>query len=495
MGALVAAGVALCPMLVLWGFTVDDAFIAPRVAWHIAHGQGYRFNGSGPAVDAVTPLGWAWLLVPWAGSGPVVAWRAARWVGGACWLLGAGWLGARWSCAGGRLGRAAPLLMLGVCAPLAAWATSGMETGLVTLLATLGLARNGFGALAAGLAAGLRPELLPWAIVLCGGRVLVERRSAAAVLASVGLAVAPAIVAGTLRSYYFGQAAPLSVIAKPSDLDHGVNYVLRGLMWCGPTWLLVAPRGLRRVSREARVLAVAIAAHFGALVLAGGDWMALFRLFVPVLPGVLLLASELAETTSFASNAVRTAAAVVACGFVWITTGRAAREVCAQRLSLVAEARPILAGAHHVGALDVGWVGFATRADVFDLAGVTDPTVARLPGGHTSKHVTESLLEAREVDALVLMLAPGEQLREPWSATRFGRAVEARVAWLASGLEFEPVATVGSSGAGPAYVVLRRPNVRRATGTHPRSHRTGTADGRRSRRSHDRTAPQPTSNG
>jgi hypothetical protein len=215
------------------------------------------------------------------------------------------------------------------------------------------------------------------------------------------------------------------------------------------------------VSGEGRVIAAAIAAHIGAVVLAGGDWMALFRLFVPVLPGALLVASELGQTTSFSSNAVRVFAALVACGFVWLTTGRAAREITVSRLSLVAQARPVLAGAHSVGALDVGWVGFATAADVFDLAGVTDPTVARLSGGHTSKHVTESLLEARDVDTLVLMLAPGEPLREPWSSTRFGRTVEARVARLASGLGFERVAMLRSPrAAGPVYLVLARPNVR-----------------------------------
>ena len=448
-------------MLVLWGFTVDDAFIAPRVAWHIAQGQGYRFNSSGPVVDAVTPLGWALLLAPWARSGPLAAWSAARWLGAACWLIAAGWLGVRLSCVRSKLARFVPLLMLGVCAPLAAWAVSGMETGLVTLLATLALSRTSLGSFAAGLAAGLRPELLPWTVVLCAGRALAARRSATAVAASVGLAVAPAIVAGMLRWHYFGQAAPLSVVAKPSDVDHGVNYALRALVWCGPTWLLAAPRGLWRVSREGRVIALATAAHIGAVVLAGGDWMALFRLFVPVLPAALLVASELAEATSFSSNAVRVFVAVVACGFVWITTGRAAREVSATRLSLVAQARPLLAGDHRVGALDVGWVGLATAADVFDLAGVTDPTVARLPGGHTSKHVSESLLEARDVDAFVLMLAPREELRQPWGSTCFGRVVEARVARLASGLGFEPVATLRSTFvAGPTYVVLSRPSVR-----------------------------------
>lgn len=463
---LVAAGAALAPMLLIWGFTVDDALISARVAWRIANGYGYRYNCSGPPVDAVTPLGWALLLVPWARTGPLAAWSAARWLGGACWLAAAGWLGARLWHIGQRRVRFAPLLVLSVCAPLAAWAVSGMETGFITLLATVALGGGPVSWLAAGLAAGLRPELLPWAVVLCCGRTLALRRSPAAVIGSLGLALLPTLVAGGLRWHYFGQSAPLSVVAKPSDAEYGLNYTLRALLWCGPPWLLAAPLGLGRVSRPNRVIVLALVAHIGAVVLAGGDWMALFRLFVPVLPGALLVAGDLAEKTPWWANLFRYVVAIAACGFVWVTTGRAARSVSENRLSLMTRGGAALAGARHVGALDVGWVGVATRADVFDLAGVTDPTVARLPGGHTSKRLTADLLESRDVDALVLMLAPGEDLRVPWESTLFARAVEVRVAWLASGLGFEPTAPVlmPAGSVSPAYVVLRRPNVRRAAG-------------------------------
>ncbi|MDF3071929.1 MAG: hypothetical protein K0R38_7530, partial [Polyangiaceae bacterium] len=58
-GAVAALGAS---MAWLWGFTVDDALITARVAWHLANGAGYRFNAGGPVVDAVTPLGFAVLL-------------------------------------------------------------------------------------------------------------------------------------------------------------------------------------------------------------------------------------------------------------------------------------------------------------------------------------------------------------------------------------------------------------------------------------------------
>ena len=72
----------------------------------------------------------------------------------------------------------------------------------------------------------------------------------------------------------------------------------------------------------------------------------------------------------------------------------------------MADARPLLEGASRVAALDVGWVGAATDADVVDLAGLTDPEIAALPGGHTSKRVDAMFLLARDPDVLVFYRPP-----------------------------------------------------------------------------------------
>src|SRR3982750_279592 len=76
--ALVTTAVA---MAWLWGFTVDDALITCRVAFHLTRGLGYRFNAGGPVVDAVNPLGFAHLLAPFAAAGPLGALVFAKWLG------------------------------------------------------------------------------------------------------------------------------------------------------------------------------------------------------------------------------------------------------------------------------------------------------------------------------------------------------------------------------------------------------------------------------
>jgi len=170
--ALAGALAAAVGMVLAWGFSVDDALISGRVAQHLAQGQGYRFNLNGPSVDCVTPLGWAYLLAPFARGGAEHAVLCAALGGGLLWLLGAAQLGRLCAelCSGAR--RAGLFVYLGLCLPLAAWASAGMETGLVLALGVGALTPAWPGALCAGIAAALRPELVPWAAVLSFGQAL-----------------------------------------------------------------------------------------------------------------------------------------------------------------------------------------------------------------------------------------------------------------------------------------------------------------------------------
>ena len=108
----------------------------------------------------------------------------------------------------------------------------------------------------------------------------------------------------------------------------------------------------------------------------------------------------------------------------------------------------MLADVERVAALDVGWVSAATEADIVDLAGLTDPEVATLPGGHTSKRVDARFLLAREPDTLLVYapFGPPSGGLESWQNTITSRAVEAHLlsddviarhfgpsAWLALG--------------------------------------------------------------
>jgi hypothetical protein len=179
--------------------------------------------------------------------------------------------------------------------------------------------------------------------------------------------------------------------------------------------------------------------------------MALYRLAVPVLPCAALAAAYLAEQARPLTSLLRIGLALASSSLLAIGLGPDARRVGAERGRLIAAARPVLARDARVAALDVGWVGAASDADVIDLAGVTDPQVAFFPGGHTSKRIPAAWLFARQPTAIVLLLARGEALRVPFERSAFSRSVEQRLAELAAG-EFRVRTTLHL--AGQAYVVL-----------------------------------------
>ncbi|HEX3852953.1 MAG TPA: hypothetical protein VHW01_18450 [Polyangiaceae bacterium] len=453
-GPILAILAALPAVLWLWGFTVDDALITARVAAHLSQGLGSRFNAHGQPVDAVTPLGYAHLLaLLGAGDGDTLAkFLVAKWVGLAAWLLAAGSLGLQMAGVGQRARRFTPLLIVGVSAPLAAWSVSGMETGVVTLLVTLGLSSGALSALSLGLAAAWRPELAPFALVLVALRAREEGTVGARLALQIAFAVLPGVSIALLRWAWFGRAVPLSFYAKPSDFAHGLRYALGGLAFSGLPCLLVAkPSTWARCPRPARALLAALAAHFFALVLCGGDWMALYRLVVPVLPCVALAAAYLADQARPVPAVARLLFASASALLLAIGLGPDARHVGADRARLIATARPVLAHDERIAALDVGWLGAASDAEVIDLAGVTDPEVAFFQGGHTSKRIPSAWLFSRRPTAIVLLLARGAGLEVPFEQSAFARNVEQRVAQLVAA-EFRVRTTLDL--AGQTYVVL-----------------------------------------
>jgi hypothetical protein len=380
----------------MWGFTVDDALISIRYAHHLATGAGYRFNIDGPVTDGVTPLPWAFLIVPLSAGSML---RALVWVkvlGMIMAAVAAGLVGSRPSCF---LGRATALVLLLTCLPLGAYSASGMETPLAVLLCVAACRWPLLG----GLAAAVRPELLPWAATLGCGFALARKASPLAVLVAALGAALPFAVCALVRLAVFGHMAPLAVQAKPSDLAHGVVYVAAALLASGLFVLAVAPRALPRATAESRVIAVAFGVHVVAVALAGGDSMPYARLLVPVLPTLLLVHLDLATLARPWATWLRTGVALGLSSYVLVVAAPRGRHVMQQRAELIASARPLLGGAKRIATVDVGWVSVASDdAHIVDLAGLTDPEIAALPGGHTSKRVSGSMLVDRHVDTLVL---------------------------------------------------------------------------------------------
>jgi hypothetical protein len=84
-----------------------------------------------------------------------------------------------------------------------------------------------------------------------------------------------------------------------------------------------------------------------------------------------------------------------------------------------------------------------------DLAGVTDREIAYLPGGHTSKAISASLLSSRNTDTLLMLEKAGNP----------ARVVEARItndAWVRDHFDRTTTLAIGTTGLGYAVYKRRR---------------------------------------
>lgn len=470
---LVGLLAAVVPMIAVWGFTVDDALISARYAHNIANGHGHRFNVLGPWTDGVTPLPWPWILAPFARAGVEQTLLVAKVIGAICWACAAAVLAAsvatvvpraRWWGWGG-------VLLVVLTPSVTAWGVSGMETGAAIALATLVVSASRLrmtGSLIAGCVAMFRPEMVIWAVVMGVGRGLLEARESANEKAAarniVGRTILHAVVAAApfvgmsvLRMAMFGSVAPLALRAKPSDLQHGLVYAAATLLIAGPPLAVIAPRGWLSLALWPRVILAAFAAHTLTVVAVGGDWMPMSRLFAPVLPSLAVVFAHLTSATRWPSSLVRCALCAAGQGWVWFRVGVDAGRVGDDRAALISHAHAELRADSVVAALDVGWVGAAHSGDVMDLAGLTDPDIASLPGGHTTKAVTPMLLAGKRVSTIVLLLPAGVGESEAWERGRYARGVESRIArmgWVRD--RFHHRATIGTR-EGLRYVLLEAP--------------------------------------
>lgn len=447
----------------LWGFTVDDALITCRYAHHVATGHGYVFNPGGPSTDGVTPLGYPYVLAPFARASALDALLAAKLIGAVAHAVGAAVVAFTIGRLGGARVRWAGLVLWLVAAPAVAWSASGLETPVAAALVAAGASlrllgrRDRLGIVLLGLSAAMRPELLPLAATLGAPHPNdgTEPRVGGATFARLALVSTPFLAVATIRGIAFGRPGPLSASAKPADVGLGLQYMVVCLLVVGAVGV-VAPFALRRASRFTRWLVAAFVVHAAAVAFAGGDWMPVSRLFVAALPVLALAVASIAsEAARPAWTLVRAALALVGEIYVWIVVGHKLVRVQADREALIEQMRAPLAEARVVAGLDVGWLGAAAPdATIVDLAGVTDPEVARLPGGHLEKKIPDGLLKERGTDTLVFQLFREHPVAEPWSESFFARGIEMYVA-TEPGLEgaFEPVFV---SEGRLRYVVLRR---------------------------------------
>jgi len=468
MSPAIAAAALLGVGAACWPFTVDDAFIVGRYAYNFANGAGWAFNPGAPSDGVTGPL---WLLVAAAGEvlglDPVAAAKA---IGLACSALAAAlavaWLRRR---QGGTRGAWVAALLLGAQGTLAFWGVAGLETGLATLAMTLvGLgaaARPAPQPVVVGLAgaalAWLRPEAAPAVLV---GLFALALRSRRAGMIGLGLAGAGGAGVVAFRVAMFGDPLPLSYHAKPAELVHSVPYVLEALLiTTGVAGLFLAALSLWNARAGDRTLGAMVLAHLLAVVLAGGDWMPGHRMIAPVLPLYAILAGA-CLARPHRGRARRAAVALLfAVAFLFPLADVVAHvpDLRAAGQTRETVGRPLaawLAGhGESMALVDVGFLGYVSGLRVVDLGGLTEPSVARAPGGHIDKHVDAGWLESQHPDLLVLHAAePPEVDADGRLLTLAGFPVERRVAVMGWVRERMRVVRVTHYSPRYWYVVLSR---------------------------------------
>ena len=319
----IALILSLAHIRYLW-FVCDDAFISFRYAANLAAGLGPVFN-PGEKLEGYTNFLWMVLsaLVLKVGGAPE---NVMPVISAACALATVAavmfWapqpanapapLKSRRT---GPLGDTLPWagFLLAGSAAFAAWATSGLETALFTMLVTLAylacvrgqVILSGF---ALGLASLTRPEglLISFLVLtylgLRGAQLGLTRRGVL-----TGATVWAVFAAGhaVWRLWYYGQALPNTFAIKTPGfvaIASGAAYVAESVfrlhlyMLAIPVLALITARSgpstpRTNTEREAWALLGAIVfPYFAYVMTTGGDFMPLFRFVTPMLPLIALAA-------------------------------------------------------------------------------------------------------------------------------------------------------------------------------------------------------------
>ena len=306
-------------ILVVLEFVKDDAYISFRYAHNLVTGHGLVFN-HGERVEGFTNFLWVLVIAPFEALG----WDLFQVCEVLGTVLGIGCLLAvtrltAWVNGEGRAGAYLwGAFFLATSPSFVLWAQSGLEQALSALLPVGGALllwtararpkheRRAFAAgLVMGAASMTRPELHLMAI-LVGLPLVVEAVRARRIMRADWLYVAGILAltvpCHTFRYLYYGSLVPNTFYAKTSTSPlvwHEGLKSLEGMFSFNHTGLLavVAPlafAGRRRIV-ETATMAVIAAAFMAYIVAVGVDEMQWYRLYLPALPFLCVLAGLGAE--------------------------------------------------------------------------------------------------------------------------------------------------------------------------------------------------------
>lgn len=391
-------------------FDIDDTWIFMRYARNLAAGDGLVYNPGEPS-EGYTSFLWVILLA----AGMKAGWDGlvvARIIGAGlafATTIFAYLLGRRATPARGYVTLVAPTAVA-LSLPLAVWAMSGMGTVLFAFLVTLTLYlhleshKRSRPYLAAagwvcGLAALARPEGWLFLVVIVAHRLWRPTRHGR-------LADTVAYLAGFLvltmphllwRHYYYGYWLPNTFYVKALvSKGTGVVYTWDCLRYHGGLAILALaglPLALRRGSEEYRVIVLSVTL-WALHVLRLGDWMPLFRFYVPILPlcFVLVQAGVAEVANTLRRNEVgtirwRVLAALAALALVWVVVcelhmHRGIRGMSDLYIEVGKELHRRAQPGDTLVAIDAGAIPYFSQLPTTDIIGLTDAHIAHTPYKH-----------------------------------------------------------------------------------------------------------------
>ncbi len=456
-------------------YQVDDAYIVYRYATNLGHGEGFVFN-RGERVEGVTCFLWTVLLAPFAAAGiplPLVAPILTGLAGVVTLLVVPGTLAVLTGRSRADFRDWTASALLAAHPSFAYWSVGALETvpfALLLLLALRDQAREqvrGHGrrsALWIGLASLTRPETPLLAASFALGRWFDgpgkdsrgKLRDIILWITTVALFLVPFLV---FRHFYFGDWLPNTYYAKTghgfsSNLEAGRLYSLSFLSSLVPGFgaangltlgigvvILIGLVAYGLPRPELRTAALLILGVGTAVLLEGGDWMFLHRMWVPALPPLFLLLAAagrtLVEAAPRSRPAVLTIAALLATSYV--VAGVLQRN---GPNGLAVNAAGYRAAHHQVAAflkehgqrsdtvalMDVGIIGYESGLRVLDISGLTDRDVAHAPGGFLEKDypIERLLAEAPRFFVLVNRFKMDEAIKNEPEFQRHYRLVMER---------------------------------------------------------------------
>lgn len=311
----------------------DDAYISFRYSKNLAQGQGFRWNPGGEKVEGYTNF--LWVLIGALGFLLLPNWLPQLMSGlGIIFLLATIWIFLRMLALqfpGKRLISVIGAFFLVASGPLVLWSTSGLETMMFAMLTAAG-----FLSFVQYLQTGkikyyrqiwivslllflTRPDGIIFAVIMGCDFLLWQkglfRRER--LLPFLTVFFLPFLAYNIWRILYFGNWLPNTFYAKATGA--ALNQIKKGglylfdfslayLLPLVPLVLYLVVRRKQTVADERHFKIVAllfVGAFMLYILLVGGDYMAMYRFFVPLLPLLyLLVAGEFVRTAGSGKNAL-----------------------------------------------------------------------------------------------------------------------------------------------------------------------------------------------